>query len=465
MLPVIKLGKYLSNNIRKNNVSYDLLKHIRPIWYFHLTPKNNTNQVWADYDLLSKNEKNIIQFDCDYSSNSICKWDSAFQALSRGIIVPDKIGIQEIVKVLPIDIYRFIRKYYKNMWVYWTCFMRIILGFNLLKEINGVWKTRYVKKQGLFNPHLITDDYIQFNSKLINENLLISIIIPTYNRYESLQNVLQNLEKQDYKNFEIIIIDQSESYSREFYNNYKLIIKVIHQTEPALWEARNTGVKLAKSNYLLFLDDDSIIQPNWISSHLKCIDYYDAQLSSGISLSISGAKVPENYYFFRWGDQLDTGNVLIKREVFNECGLFDKQFEKMRMGDGEFGLRAYLNGFKNISNPEAFREHLKISKGGLRDLGSWDAFRPTKLFSPRPVPSVFYFWRKYWGNKSALLSCIITIPFSLSPYKYKDSIRGLFWSIIIFFMVFPIILIQVILSWNISSKMLKQGAIIEKLSP
>ena len=36
---------------------------------------------------------------------------------------------------------------------------------------------------------------------------------------------------------------------------------------------------------------------------------------------------------------------------------FDKQFEKMRMGDGEFGVRAYLKGYKNISNPNAYRKH------------------------------------------------------------------------------------------------------------
>ena len=45
-------------------------------------------------------------------------------------------------------------------------------------------------------------------------------------------------------------------------------------------------------------------------------------------------------------------NVLIKKVVFDKCGLFDRQFEKQRMGDGEFGTRIYLSGFKNISNPK-----------------------------------------------------------------------------------------------------------------
>ena len=463
MHPIIKLGNLFFNNMRNINISYIFLKYIRPIWYFHLTPPQKTNQVWIDYNFLSDNEKKIIHFDGEYSCNTICEWDLAFQALSMGVIISETIGINQNVKIPPKDVYRFIRKYYNNIWIYWTCFMRMISGFNILKAIKGVWDTRLVERQRFYESKLINDDYNQFTSKLITESPFVSIIIPTYNRYNTLQDVLLDLEKQDYKNFEIIIIDQSESFSREFYNSFELTIKVIHQIKPALWEARNTGIKTAKSNYLLFLDDDSKIPSNWINSHLKCIDYFGAQISSGISLSISGAKVPENYSIFRWADQLDTGNVLIKREVFKICGLFDKQFEKMRMGDGEFGLRAYLNGFKNISNPEAFREHLKISTGGFRDMGSWDAFRSTKLFQPRPVPSVFYYWRKYWGNRSAVYSSLITIPFSLTPYKLKGQKKGYIYSSALFILFFPIILFQVIFSWKISSKMLKEGEIVEKL--
>jgi len=450
----------------KKYISYSLMKYIRPIWYFHLISNDGESVVWTNYNQLSRDEKEVIHYDQDYSNEVLSNWDASYQALMKGIVKKTGNNIQtDEIELLPADIYRFIRKYHKKIWLYVVFFQRLFSLFNPISEFIGLWQTRHVGKYNLFHTHYVYDKYPDYDSSLIKSNPLLSIIIPTYNRYEPLNNLLKDLEEQTYTNFEVILIDQSKPFQKELCNNFNIRHHIIRQEEPALWKARNRGIKSAKSEYLLFLDDDSRIAPDWISSHLKCIDYYDAQLSSGISLSISGAKVPENYYFFRWGDQLDTGNVLIKREVFNECGLFDKQFEKMRMGDGEFGLRAYLNGFKNISNPEAFREHLKISKGGLRDLGSWDAFRPTKLFSPRPVPSVFYFWRKYWGNKSALLSCIITIPFSLSPYKYKDSIRGLFCSIIIFFMVFPIILIQVILSWNISSKMLKQGAIIEKLSP
>jgi len=213
----------------------------------------------------------------------------------------------------------------------------------------------------------------------------------------------------------------------------------------------------------LFLDDDSEIAPDWVAEHLKCMDYFNADISSGVSISMIGAKVPENYSFFRWSDQLDTGNVLIKKKVFEKCGLFDEQFESMRMGDGEFGIRAYLNGFNNISNPKAFRIHLKTAEGGLRDMGHWDAFRPKNYFAARPVPSTLYLYRKYWGNFAAIFQLIQTLPFSYSPYKLKERKMGNIISIILFIIFMPFVMVQVILSWKLSNRMLKTGGLIGKI--
>ena len=71
-------------------------------------------------------------------------------------------------------------------------------------------------------------------------------------------------------------------------------------------------------------------------------------MSSGTFISVVGGKGPKSYSYFKVSDQIDTGNVLIKRKVFEEIGLFDRQFEKQRMGDGEFGLRAYLSGYLKV---------------------------------------------------------------------------------------------------------------------
>jgi hypothetical protein len=200
-----------------------------------------------------------------------------------------------------------------------------------------------------------------------------------------------------------------------------------------------------------------LVENDWIYEHLKCLDFYKADLSSGVSISTIGAEVPKHYNYFRWSDQLDTGNVLLKRDIFNTIGFFDLHFEKQRMGDGEYGLRCYLNGYKNISNYKAKRIHLKVSQGGLRQMGSWDGWRPKKLFGPRPVPSVLYLSRNYFGDKLSVLYVLHSILPSLVPYKFKKS---KFLKIVSFVMIpflLPLVMFQVIKSWNLASMKLKDS--------
>ena len=127
------------------------------------------------------------------------------------------------------------------------------------------------------------------------------------------------------------------------------------------------------------------------------------------------------------------------------------------MGDAEFGLRAYIKGFLSISNPEAMRIHLKFDTGGLRELGSWDAWRPTKLIYPRPIPSVLYFSKNYFGVKSTIKYLLVNIPFSLTRYRKKGRFLNLLFSLCLFTIFSPIIFIMVMWSWQISEKMLKTG--------
>ena len=122
-----------------------------------------------------------------------------------------------------------------------------------------------------------------------------------------------------------------------------------------------------------------------------------------------------------------------------------------------------LFGFKSISNPEADRVHIKYSKGGLRELGSWDGLRPHNWFDPRPIPSVLYYWRKYWGTRSSIFALIQTVPFSLNPYWLKGKKSGYILSLVLFFLLLPVVVLQVVRSWLKASKMMKYGAMIQRI--
>ncbi len=440
---------------------FKFLKYLQPTNYFQLYRKNGAS-IFPIISELPSEIRIQLNEDINFKSETSKEYDVSWQALQLGYIGDVK-TYNSFEKVPLQDEYYFLRKYFNKVWVFYVLILRLVSLKNPIVEIAAFRKSKNVKRGNSVKSPINHSEFQQFESSLINGNRFLSIIIPTLNRYEYLKDVLADLEKQDYKNFEVIVVDQSSPYKPEFYEQFNLKIELIHQEERALWLARNHAIQLSKSEYILLFDDDSRVKVDWISNHLKCLEYFKADISSGTSISTVGAKVPENYSFFRISDQLDTGNVLLKKDIFRKIGLFDRQFEKQRMGDGEFGLRAYLEGYKNISNPTAQRLHLKVGSGGLREMGSWDALRTYKFFAPRPIPSVLYLFRKYYGSKAAILSLIKTVPPSIIPYKYKKNKKMLLLGTAISVFLLPIILFQVFISWRRASIKLKEGDKIGKL--
>ena len=436
---------------------FSSLKFIKPLWYFHLDCGENV--IWPDANHIIPS----LILDSKYDSTESMVSEVSYIALMNGYIQNHsntRSLSRDIInyKHTAHDEFRFLRKFFSPFWSIGYLIYRIITLRSITKSIIAFIKTFFVKRVNV-NYKLFCKTELKFEKpvKFLIDETKVRIIIPTYNRYNALYQLLKDLEKQTYSHFYITIIDQSEDYNKDFYKNFNIHIDLVRQKTPGLWYARNNAIKNTNEKVIGLLDDDSRISNDWLMKHLECLEYFNLEVSAGVSLSKIGAKVPLNYNFYRISDQIDTGNVIFKRKIIKECGLFDEQFEGMRMGDAEFGLRAYRNGIISISNPEAYRLHLKLSEGGLRQLGSWDAFRPTSFLKPRPIPSVLYYARKYFGNYNALIYLLINLPLSLTKYSKKSDYLYALISVLLFLFVFPIILFQTCKSWNVSSKILYDG--------
>ena len=211
-------------------------------------------------------------------------------------------------------------------------------------------------------------------------------------------------------------------------------------------------------------EDDIRVPETLIENHLKAVDFFKADASCGVFFP-EGSTIPKERNYFKYSEQFATGNALLKKELFAQVGLFDRQFERQRGEDGEFGLRLYINGFKLISNPLAYCIDVKAPEGGLRFAGgSWDSIRPKNFFAPRPVPSMLYFYRKYFSPKKALYEGIRTAFFSYIPYKYKknNKIRVCYLIVTTLFFI-PFLLFSFLKSWRAASAMLKYDSKIEYL--
>lgn len=117
----------------------------------------------------------------------------------------------------------------------------------------------------------------------MNEQDLISVIVPVYNVESYLKRCLDSIINQTYQNIEIILIDDgSTDNSGNLCEDYKKIdnrIKVVHKTNGGLSDARNTGIKKAKGKYITFVDSDDYVEYDYVEYLYNLIKKYDTNIS------------------------------------------------------------------------------------------------------------------------------------------------------------------------------------------
>ena len=192
---------------------------------------------------------------------------------------------------------------------------------------------------------------------------LVSIIIPTFKRYDTLPRAINSAVNQSYKNIEIIVVDDNvpdslyRRYTEEiildrFFNRVNYIKHKKNRNGAA---ARNTGVRYAKGKYLAFLDDDDEFTNDrifYLCNKLNELDsHYAGVFSNFIIYDNKGAKIRTSKDYQRV-DYLDIkllkkefdfgsgSNLLLRKSVFKELRGFDENFDRHQ--DWEFILRLLI---------------------------------------------------------------------------------------------------------------------------
>ena len=116
----------------------------------------------------------------------------------------------------------------------------------------------------------------------MNNNPLVSIILPTYNVEKYLLQCLESIKGQTYKNYEVIIvIDGASDNSYEIAKDYcarNNQFSVYWQENAGSGSARNKGLDYAKGDYVCFIDPDDWIEPYYIENLLKSQQHADFDL-------------------------------------------------------------------------------------------------------------------------------------------------------------------------------------------
>ncbi len=210
-----------------------------------------------------------------------------------------------------------------------------------------------------------------------------SIVVPVYNRPEELDELLESLTRQFYRDFEVIIVeDGSQIPASDMVDKYadKLDVRYFVIANVGQGFARNYGFAQAKGDYLVVFDSDTIIPPHYLQT-------VDAQLSRSFLDAYGGPdRAADNFSdlqkaisyamtsFFTTGGirgktknaggafQPRSFNMGMSRRVFQETG----GFAKRDMGeDIEFGIRLQAQNYRTALIPEAYIFHKR--RGNFRD--------------------------------------------------------------------------------------------------
>jgi len=181
----------------------------------------------------------------------------------------------------------------------------------------------------------------------MNDNPLVSIIVPLFNYEKYIAHCIRSIECQSYDNWELIITDDcstDDSYNvaKSFENDKIRVLKTDINSGYSI--AKNQAIKASHGDYITCLDADDMMTKHSVSARLKFLIDQGVDLVHARAISVSGDISYEKCLkltkpFKRDTPRIHAQTVLMKRSVHRDFGLYD---EKLRSrADKEMWIRLF----------------------------------------------------------------------------------------------------------------------------
>lgn len=197
----------------------------------------------------------------------------------------------------------------------------------------------------------------------------ISIIVPVYNVEKFLRRCIESILNQTFKDFELILInDGSKDKSLDVMNEYKndKRVKIFTQENKGPAITRNLGIKKSEGKYIMFIDSDDYILPNYVEN------YYNAMISGNYDLVIGGYQkiTGDHIDFIRKLDDGEFSKYMVTGPV---CKMYRRDFiikNDIEFLDTTASEDVYFNVCAYSKNPK-----IKI----IDDIGYFYYFNPNSI--------------------------------------------------------------------------------------
>lgn len=258
----------------------------------------------------------------------------------------------------------------------------------------------------------------------------VSIVIPNYNGKKYMETCMLSLQKQTCKDFNVILVDNNSfDDSCEFIaQNYPQVKIIKLDSNYGFSAAVNNGIKQSDSKYIVLLNNDTEVNPNWLEELINTIDK-NKKIFSICSKMIQYKDrdkiddAGDEYNLLGWaykrGDGMPiekysdndqvfsscAGAAIYRKEVFEKIGYFDEDFFAY-MEDVDISYRAKIHGYKNMYCSNAIVYHIGSATSGSK----YNIFK-VKLAARNNIYVVY--------KNMPIIQLIINSPFLLVGFLIK----------------------------------------------
>ncbi|MGG5811563.1 glycosyltransferase [Falsiroseomonas sp. CW058] len=179
-----------------------------------------------------------------------------------------------------------------------------------------------------------------------------SVVVPTFRRHAHLDRLVARLARQDCRDFEVVVVDQSEEPWAGAGRDHGVPLHYLHTDLRGAVAARNTGADLARGAVIAFTDDDCEPHPGWLEGARAAFDDPDVVGVEGLILS---DKVGDPDWRWVTNDGFEgigfmTANLFVRAAAFHRLGGFDPDFEEPHFReDTDLGWRLQAIGLVPFS--------------------------------------------------------------------------------------------------------------------
>jgi len=223
----------------------------------------------------------------------------------------------------------------------------------------------------------------------VHEQVEISIIIPVFNQFHFTQACLASLqEHQGKERFEVILVDDcSTDATAETVPQMEGVVYVRNVTNSGFIASCNRGAEKARGNYLLFLNNDTIVKDGWLRALIDTfadkpqagivgskLVYPDGRLQeaggiiwrdgSGWNYGKFGDPEKPEYNYLREVDYCSAAALMIPKALFQSVDGFDRKYAPAYYEDTDLSFKVRRAGYKVLYQPLSEVIHYEGATGG-----------------------------------------------------------------------------------------------------